>query len=78
MQLDVKGCKDIYASFDKYCEVEVLEGDNQYNAEKHGMQVGRGRAAGCSSAAKDSSGAVREESPLPQPVITWHTSCTHD
>lgn len=39
LQLDVKGCKDIYASFDKYCEVEVLEGDNQYNAEKHGMQV---------------------------------------
>lgn len=41
VQLDVKDCKDIYASFDKYCEVEVLEGDNQYNAEKLGMQDAR-------------------------------------
>jgi ubiquitin carboxyl-terminal hydrolase 7 len=41
VQLDVKNCKDIYASFDKYCEVEVLEGDNQYNAEQHGMQDAR-------------------------------------
>ncbi|KAL4423841.1 hypothetical protein ABPG75_001142 [Micractinium tetrahymenae] len=41
VQLDVKGCKDIYTSFDKYCEVEVLDGDNQYNAEKHGMQDAR-------------------------------------
>lgn len=40
MQLDVKGCKDIYASFDRYCEVETLQGDNQYQAEQHGMQVG--------------------------------------
>ena len=40
-QLDVKNCKDIYASFDKYCEVEVLEGDNQHNAEQHGMQARR-------------------------------------
>ena len=41
VQLDVKGCRNIYDSFDKYCEVETLEGDNQYNAEGHGMQVGR-------------------------------------
>jgi ubiquitin carboxyl-terminal hydrolase 7 len=41
LQLDVKDCRDIYASFDKYCEVEVLEGENQYNAEQHGMQVRR-------------------------------------
>ena len=40
LQLDVKGCKSIYDSFDKYCEVETLEGDNQYNAEGHGLQVG--------------------------------------
>ena len=39
LQLDVKGCKDVYASFDKYVEVERLEGDNKYHAEGHGMQV---------------------------------------
>lgn len=44
-QLDVKDCADVYASFDKFCEVEVLAGDNQYNAEQHGMQV-RDRQAG--------------------------------
>ena len=39
LQLDVKGCKDVYASFDKYVEVERLEGDNKYHAEQHGLQV---------------------------------------
>lgn len=39
LQLDVKGCRDIYASFDKYVEVERLEGDNKYHAEKYGLQV---------------------------------------
>ncbi|KAL6507816.1 CSN-associated deubiquitinating enzyme Ubp12 [Orobanche gracilis] len=39
LQLDVKGCKDVYASFDKYVEVERLEGDNKYHAEAHGLQV---------------------------------------
>ncbi|EPS70293.1 hypothetical protein M569_04467, partial [Genlisea aurea] len=38
LQLDVKGCKDVYASFDKYVEVEPLEGDNKYHAEEHGLQ----------------------------------------
>ncbi|KAL3625125.1 CSN-associated deubiquitinating enzyme Ubp12 [Castilleja foliolosa] len=38
LQLDVKGCKDVYASFDKYVEVERLEGDNKYHAEGHGLQ----------------------------------------
>ncbi|KAG6427557.1 hypothetical protein SASPL_111803 [Salvia splendens] len=38
LQLDVKGCKDVYASFDKYVEVERLEGDNKYHAEGDGMQ----------------------------------------
>ncbi|XP_051130777.1 ubiquitin C-terminal hydrolase 12-like isoform X2 [Andrographis paniculata] len=38
LQLDVKGCKDIYASFDKYVEVERLEGDNKYHAEQYGLQ----------------------------------------
>jgi hypothetical protein len=39
LQLDVKGCQDVYASFDKYVEVERLEGDNKYHAEQHGLQV---------------------------------------
>ncbi|KFK25054.1 ubiquitin carboxyl-terminal hydrolase 12 [Arabis alpina] len=38
LQLDVKGCKDVYASFDKYVEVERLEGDNKYHAEGQGLQ----------------------------------------
>ncbi|PSC73213.1 ubiquitin carboxyl-terminal hydrolase 12 [Micractinium conductrix] len=38
VQLLVQGCKDIYASFDKYCEVETLDGDNKYQAEGHGLQ----------------------------------------
>lgn len=40
LQLDVKGCRDVYASFDKYVEVERLEGDNKYHAEQYGLQVG--------------------------------------
>ena len=39
LQLDVKGCRDIYGSFDRYTEVEKLEGQNQYMAEGHGLQV---------------------------------------
>ncbi|KAG6480913.1 hypothetical protein ZIOFF_057501 [Zingiber officinale] len=38
LQLDVKGCRDVYASFDKYVEVERLDGDNKYQAENHGLQ----------------------------------------
>ncbi|KAI4305787.1 hypothetical protein L6164_029130 [Bauhinia variegata] len=38
LQLDVKGCRDVYASFDKYVEVERLEGDNKYHAEQFGLQ----------------------------------------
>ncbi|XP_026444313.1 ubiquitin carboxyl-terminal hydrolase 13-like [Papaver somniferum] len=39
LQLDVKGCKDVYASFDKYVQVERLEGDNKYHADQqHGLQ----------------------------------------
>ncbi|KAE8680613.1 Ubiquitin carboxyl-terminal hydrolase 12 [Hibiscus syriacus] len=38
LQLDVKGCRDVYASFDKYVEVEGLEGDNKYHADEHGLQ----------------------------------------
>jgi ubiquitin carboxyl-terminal hydrolase 7 len=38
LQLDVKGCKNVYDSFEKYVEVETLEGDNKYRAEGHGLQ----------------------------------------
>ncbi|XP_023157799.1 ubiquitin carboxyl-terminal hydrolase 13 isoform X3 [Zea mays] len=38
LALDVKGCSDVYASFDKYVAVERLEGDNKYQSEEHGLQ----------------------------------------
>ena len=38
ISLNVQGCKDIYESFDKYVEVEMLDGDNKYFAEGHGLQ----------------------------------------
>ncbi|XP_039058437.1 ubiquitin carboxyl-terminal hydrolase 12-like isoform X2 [Hibiscus syriacus] len=38
LQLDVKGYRDVYASFDNYVEVECLEGDNKYHADEHGLQ----------------------------------------
>ena len=36
LQLVVKGCKDIYASFDDYVSEETLDGDNQYFSERFG------------------------------------------
>ena len=51
LSLDVKGCQNIYDSFDKYTEIELLEGANQYKAEGHGLQVrggqGQCKAEGC-------------------------------
>eukprot|EP00246_Nothoceros_aenigmaticus_P013115 TRINITY_DN439_c0_g3_i1.p1 TRINITY_DN439_c0_g3~~TRINITY_DN439_c0_g3_i1.p1 ORF type:complete len:1081 (+),score=256.97 TRINITY_DN439_c0_g3_i1:216-3458(+) len=38
LQLDVKGCKDVYESFDKYVEEEKLEGENKYHAEQFGLE----------------------------------------
>ncbi|CDH50856.1 cysteine proteinase [Lichtheimia corymbifera JMRC:FSU:9682] len=38
IQLNVKGCKDLHASFDDYIMVETLEGENKYMAEGHGLQ----------------------------------------
>ncbi|KAK8645429.1 hypothetical protein V6N13_119259 [Hibiscus sabdariffa] len=38
LQLDVKGCRNVYASFDKYVEVERLEGDNKHRSEQYGLQ----------------------------------------
>ena len=39
LQLDVKGYRDAYASFDKYVEVEQLDGVNKYHAKKYGLKV---------------------------------------
>lgn len=41
LQLDVKGCRNVYDSFDKYVEVEQLEHDNKYQAEQYGLQEAR-------------------------------------
>eukprot|EP01038_Epipyxis_sp_PR26KG_P010572 gene10572-14200_t len=41
IQLDVKGCKNIYESFKKYIEIETLDGDNQYAAGDFGKQDAR-------------------------------------
>ena len=38
IQLDVKGCKNIYDSFDKYITIETLDGENQYAADQYGKQ----------------------------------------
>ncbi|XP_051113564.1 ubiquitin C-terminal hydrolase 12-like isoform X2 [Andrographis paniculata] len=41
LQLDVKGCRDVYASLDKFVEVEYLDNDNKYHAEHFGLQDAR-------------------------------------
>lgn len=38
IQLDVKGCKNIYESFRKYVEMETLDGENQYDSGVYGKQ----------------------------------------
>ncbi|KAL9646087.1 hypothetical protein ABK040_007965 [Willaertia magna] len=38
LQLNVKGCKNVYDSFEQYISEETLQGDNQYHAEGFGMQ----------------------------------------
>ena len=47
VQLNVKGCSNIYASFDAYCEAEMMDGQNQYSAEGHGLQACFQIAAQC-------------------------------
>ena len=39
MQLDVRGCASVQASFERFCEVERMEGRDQYQTEVHGLQV---------------------------------------
>ena len=62
IQLDVKGCRDVYSSFQKYCEQELLAGENQYDA---GTDA-EGQARGKQDAEK---GVVFTELP---PVLTIH------
>lgn len=38
IQLNVKNMKDLEASFYDYIQTEMLEGDNKYHAEGHGLQ----------------------------------------
>lgn len=38
LQMLVKGCPDLQASFAAYIEKDVLEGNNQYKTEEYGMQ----------------------------------------
>eukprot|EP01012_Entosiphon_sulcatum_P035236 TRINITY_DN4474_c0_g1_i1.p1 TRINITY_DN4474_c0_g1~~TRINITY_DN4474_c0_g1_i1.p1 ORF type:complete len:1106 (+),score=261.32 TRINITY_DN4474_c0_g1_i1:871-4188(+) len=38
LQLQVKGCRDIYSSFDQYTLVETLDGKNQYCLEREGKK----------------------------------------
>jgi ubiquitin carboxyl-terminal hydrolase 7 len=38
LQLDVKDCKDLYRSLDRYTAEEHLVGDNQYSSEQFGKQ----------------------------------------
>jgi ubiquitin carboxyl-terminal hydrolase 7 len=38
LSLNVKGCNGLIDSFKKYCETEILEGENKYNAGNFGLQ----------------------------------------
>jgi ubiquitin carboxyl-terminal hydrolase 7 len=38
IQLTVKGNPNLEKAFEDYCEIETMEGDNQYQAEGHGKQ----------------------------------------
>ncbi|XP_032457106.1 ubiquitin carboxyl-terminal hydrolase 7 isoform X1 [Nasonia vitripennis] len=38
IQLNIKGKKNIYESFNDYVSTEILDGDNKYDAGEHGLQ----------------------------------------
>eukprot|EP01027_Heterolobosea_sp_BB2_P019451 GEZU01027309.1.p1 GENE.GEZU01027309.1~~GEZU01027309.1.p1 ORF type:complete len:319 (+),score=109.42 GEZU01027309.1:405-1361(+) len=38
LQLDVRGCRDVYASFRQYMQQEKLVGENQYRSDQFGLQ----------------------------------------
>ena len=62
IQLDVKGCQNVYDSFKKYSEKEMLNGENQYDAGEDAD----GKPRGKQDAEK---GVVFTELP---PVLTIH------
>lgn len=39
IMVDVKGCANVYDSFDRITAQDKLEGENQYDCEGHGKQV---------------------------------------
>jgi ubiquitin carboxyl-terminal hydrolase 7 len=39
IQLNIQGKANIYQSFWDYIKIELLDGDNKYNAGLHGLQV---------------------------------------
>ena len=39
LALNVAGCADLYASLDKFVEVETLDGANKYRSDQYGLQV---------------------------------------
>ena len=41
LQLDVRGCHNVLASFERFVEAEQLEGENAYEAEGFGLQRAR-------------------------------------
>ena len=41
LAMNVKGCRGLKESFEQYVEVELLDKDNAYRAEQHGLQEAR-------------------------------------
>lgn len=39
ISLNVKNCPTLLDAFEKFCEEEVLEGENQFKTDKYGYQV---------------------------------------
>ena len=39
IELDVLQCKNVYESLERFCAEEVLDWPDNYNADKHGLQV---------------------------------------
>jgi hypothetical protein len=39
IELNVKGCKTLSDSLKNYIQEEILEGDDKYEVEGHGLQV---------------------------------------
>ena len=51
IQLDVKGCRNVKASFEKYIEAEMLDGENQYDVGEKLATMPKGQVCDASSRA---------------------------